>query len=101
MVGRDVLSEDVPTGCLTPDLYHIKPFNLKAALIHQLGGWTNTVEVQWVADKDHVSKVRNEMHTPGYELVNLRTSYEWKHARLDLSLENALNRSYLLPLGGG
>lgn len=82
------------------DLYHIMPLNLKLALTHRLGGWTNILEAHMVEKKDRVSHVRNEVVTPGYALVNVRTSYEWKHARLDVSLENALNKFYLLPLGG-
>lgn len=81
-------------------LYHIMPLNTKLALTHQMGGWTNTMEVQIVKDKDRVSQIRNEMQTPGYTLLNLRTAYEWKNARLDISLENARNEFYLLPLGG-
>ena len=40
------------------------------------------------------------MTTPGYGLLTLRSGYEWKHARLDVALENAFDRFYLLPLGG-
>lgn len=92
-----VRGEDRTTG---DDLYHIMPLNSKVAITHRLGGWTNTVEVVKVSDKDHISQVRNEATTPGYSLLNLRTSYEWKFARIDLALENALNKFYLLPLGG-
>jgi iron complex outermembrane receptor protein len=80
--------------------YHLMPLNAKLALQHTLGAWTNTLEVQAVAAKDKVSQVRNEATTPAYSLLNLRTSYAWKHARIDLSLENALNTFYLMPLGG-
>lgn len=82
------------------NLYHIMPLNLKLALIHRLGGWTNTLEAQMVEEKDRVSGVRNEVTTPDYTLVNLRSSYEWKHARVDVDVENLLNKFYLLPLGG-
>ncbi|KAB2924488.1 MAG: TonB-dependent receptor [Dechloromonas sp.] len=92
-----VRGENRSTG---DDLYHIMPLNTKLALAHRLGGWSNTLEVQVVDDKTRVSKVRNEMQTPGYTLVNLRTSYEWKYARVDIALENALDEFYLLPLGG-
>ncbi|MCW5626748.1 MAG: hypothetical protein KIT73_18675 [Burkholderiales bacterium] len=50
--------------------------------------------------KDKVSQVRNEATTPGYTLLNLRTSFAWKGGRFDVALENALNKFYLLPLGG-
>jgi iron complex outermembrane receptor protein len=56
--------------------------------------------VHSVSAKDEVSRVRNEVQTPGYTLLNLRSSFAWKNGRLDLALENALNKFYLLPLGG-
>ena len=40
------------------------------------------------------------MQTGGYSLFNLRSSYEWKHARLDVGIENVFNRFYSMPLGG-
>jgi iron complex outermembrane receptor protein len=82
------------------NLYHIMPLNAKLGLVHRLGAWINTLEVQKVEAKTHVSQVRNEVQTPGYTLVNFNTSYEWKHARLDVGVENAFNKFYLLPLGG-
>jgi iron complex outermembrane receptor protein len=81
-------------------LYHMMPINAKAALQHQWGKWTNRFEIQSVAEKARVSEVRNEMVTPGYSIYNLRSSYQWQHARLDLSVENVFNKFYLLPLGG-
>jgi len=81
-------------------LYHMMPINAKAALQHQWGKWTNRFEIQSVAEKERVSEVRNEMVTPGYSIYNLRSSYQWQHARLDLSVENVFNKFYLLPLGG-
>lgn len=92
-----VRGENRTTG---DNLYHMMPLNTKLALVHKLGAWTNTAEVQKVEAKNRVSQVRNEVETPGYTLLNLRTSYEWKHARFDLALENALNTFYLQPLGG-
>lgn len=40
------------------------------------------------------------MRTGGYGLLNFYSSYEWKQARLDIGLENALNKFYTSPLGG-
>lgn len=82
------------------DLYHIMPLNAKVGLVHRLGAWTNTLEVQFVDAKLHVSRVRNEITTPDYTLVNFNTSYEWKHARIDVGVDNVFNKFYLLPLGG-
>ena len=81
-------------------LYHIMPLHATIALEHRSQQWTNTLEVHSVSAKDEVSRVRNEVQTPGYTLLNLRSSFAWKNGRLDLALENALNRFYLLPLGG-
>lgn len=82
------------------NLYHMMPLNLKMALVHRLWGWTNTAELLWVDNKDFISQVRNEVQTSDYSLLNLRTSYDWKYARIDIGLENALNQFYLMPLGG-
>ena len=92
-----VRGENRTTG---DNLYNIMPLNAKLAVVHRLGGWTNTAEFQAVADKENVSQVRNEVHTGGYSLFNLRSSYEWKYARLDLGIENLFNRFYSMPLGG-
>jgi iron complex outermembrane receptor protein len=82
------------------NLYNMMPLNAKLALVQRLGGWSNTVEVQLVDAKTDVSKVRNEVKTAGYGLLNLRSSYEIKAVRLDFGIENVLNRFYAPPLGG-
>lgn len=92
-----VRGENRTTG---DNLYHIMPPNAKLTVVQNLGSWTNMAELQLVAAKTHVSQVRNEVATGGYSLFNLRSSYEWKHARLDLAVENVFNRFYWLPLGG-
>lgn len=97
MVFSWVRGENRTTG---DNLYNIMPANLKLALVHRLEGWTNTLEVLGVAAKNRISQVRNEMKTPGYGLVNLRTGVDWKHARIDLGVENLFDRHYFMPLGG-
>ncbi len=82
------------------DLYNIMPLNAKLVVEQSTGNWTNAAEFQAVAPKTHVSRVRNEIPTAGYSLINLRSSHEWNKARLDLSVLNVFNRSYSLPLGG-
>jgi iron complex outermembrane receptor protein len=82
------------------NLYNIMPPHAKLALLQRLGGWSNTLEAELVADKTVVSQVRNELKTGGYSLFNLRSSYEWRHARLDLGITNLFDRFYNLPLGG-
>ncbi|MDO9387782.1 MAG: TonB-dependent receptor [Thiobacillus sp.] len=82
------------------NLYNIMPLNAKLAVVQRLRNWTNTAEVVLVDAKDDVSDVRNEMETAGYGLLNLRSSYQWKQVRLDLGVENVLDRFYEHPLGG-
>eukprot|EP00825_Cyclidium_porcatum_P023154 TRINITY_DN2546_c0_g1_i15.p1 TRINITY_DN2546_c0_g1~~TRINITY_DN2546_c0_g1_i15.p1 ORF type:complete len:235 (-),score=27.03 TRINITY_DN2546_c0_g1_i15:355-1059(-) len=82
------------------NLYNIMPLNGKLALTHQYGGWSNALELVGVSGKDDVSSARNEIHTAGYSLTHLRTSYTWKNVRVDLGIENLFDRLYSLPLGG-
>ncbi len=81
-------------------LYNIMPLNAKLTLTHKRGGWDNAVELVMVKGKNDVSDVRNEMHTPGYSLVNLRGSFSWKQVRVDFGVENLFDKLYYLPLGG-
>ena len=81
-------------------LYNIMPLNAKVALTHQLGGWDNAIEWVGAMAKDDVSDVRNEIETPGYGIANLRASYSWKQARVDVGVENLFDRLYYQPLGG-
>jgi iron complex outermembrane receptor protein len=92
-----VRGENRDTG---DDLYNIMPLNAKLALTQKWGRWSNIVEGQFVAAKDDVSDVRNEIATDGYSLFNLRSSYEWKQVRLDVGVENLFDKFYALPLGG-
>jgi len=82
------------------NLYNIMPLNGKLTLTHDYQGWDNAVEVVMVQDKDRTSDIRNEIQTKGYSLLNLRSSYNWKQARLDLAVENVFDKQYALPLGG-
>jgi iron complex outermembrane receptor protein len=81
-------------------LYNMMPLNARIALEQKLGGWTNTLESQLVSAKEDVSRVRGEVKTPGYGLLNLRSSYEWKNVRVDFGIENLLDKFYYHPLGG-
>ena len=51
------------------NLYNIMPLNATLSLTQKLGAWRNTIEGEFVAAKDDVSQVRNEMETAGYGLV--------------------------------
>jgi iron complex outermembrane receptor protein len=81
-------------------LYNMMPLNAKIALQHKLGSWTSAAELQLVDAKTDVEAARLELPTPGYALVNLRTSYEWERVRFDLGVSNLFNQQYYSPLGG-
>ncbi|MDO8891299.1 MAG: TonB-dependent receptor, partial [Sulfurimicrobium sp.] len=82
------------------NLYNIMPLNVKLAVEQRLGGWTNTLEARLVDAKTRLQAVRKELRTGGYGLLNLRSSYDWKTVRLDVGIENLLNKHYADPLGG-
>jgi iron complex outermembrane receptor protein len=76
------------------------PLNARFSLGHQVGSWDNSLEVLLVDRKDELSGVRNEVPTAGYGLVNLRLSRTWSMVRVDVGVENLLDRLYYLPTGG-
>jgi iron complex outermembrane receptor protein len=81
-------------------LYHMMPINAQLTLNHQLGNWTNAVQVTMVNEKSDVNDLRNEPTTPGYALVDLRSSYQWNNVRLDFGITNLFDKLYYAPLGG-
>lgn len=89
-----------PLNKVGDGLYNMMPLNAKFGLEHHLGGWSSRAEVVLVDSKTHVSIHRNELKTPGYALLNLRTSYEWDNVRIDLGLDNVFDHLYYPPLGG-
>jgi len=101
LTGKTVLNyvrgQNNDTG---DNLYQQMPFNTTVALEHRRGGWANTIETQIVAPKTDVQAVRLEPKTAGYALLNLRSSYTWKHLRIDGGIDNILDKNYALPLGG-
>lgn len=97
LVASYAKGENQDTG---DHLYNIMPLNAKLALTQELGPWRNTLEGEFVAAKDDVSEVRNEMETAGYGLAHLRSRYEKKTWSVELGIENLFDRFYDLPLGG-
>ena len=82
------------------NLYHMMPFNMKLSLDHRLSDWQSAIEMQFVDAKDDVQAIRNETQTASYILVNARTGYEWGPMRLDVGLDNVLDKQYYHPLAG-
>ncbi|MGE0073293.1 MAG: TonB-dependent receptor, partial [Thiomonas sp.] len=89
--------ENTTTG---GNLDAIMPLNARLTLTQDWHGWSNALEWVLVKAKTQVSAVRNEIPTPGYGLVNVRASYGFKQARVDLGIDNLLNKMYFLPTGG-
>ena len=86
-------------------LYQVMPMNAKFTLEQKRGNWSSAFDFQAVDAKKNVQAVRNELNTPGYVLLHLRTGYQWRlvertSLRLDTGIENLANRDYSLPLGG-
>ncbi len=92
-----VRGENESTG---DNLYNIMPFNATVSLEYSKQAWTGTLEWLIVDDKDKVSEVRNEVQTSGYSLLSMRGSYTWKSLRLDMGVDNVLDKGYDMPLGG-
>ncbi|MCO5979326.1 TonB-dependent receptor [Ideonella oryzae] len=82
-------------------LYNVMPLNLRLGLSHTLGGWQQTLEWQVVRAKTNVSAVRNEIPTPAYALLNWHASWQMDdRLRLELGVDNLLDRRYRQPTGG-
>lgn len=90
--GRNTETDD--------DLYNIMPLNLTLALEHRRGGWSNVLEAKLVKAKTHVQAVRQELETDGYGVLNVHSRYAWKKVRLDIGVDNLLDKDYDHPLGG-
>jgi iron complex outermembrane receptor protein len=82
------------------NLYNIMPLNARLALTQELGSWRNSLEGEFVAGKEDVSEVRNEIETAGYALAHLRSRYETSTWSVEIGVENLFDRFYDLPLGG-
>jgi iron complex outermembrane receptor protein len=97
-----VRGQNLDTG---GNLYQMMPVHGDVAFEHRRGNWWSTLDFVAVDAKTDVEAVRNELRTPGYALLNLRSGYRWKLAestgiRLDAGIDNLTNRQYALPLGG-
>jgi iron complex outermembrane receptor protein len=87
------------------NLYNIMPVNARVWIEHRRRAWSSAFEFHAVDAKRNVQAVRNELTTPGYALLNVRTAYRWSltdttGVRLDAGVDNLADRFYALPLGG-
>jgi iron complex outermembrane receptor protein len=81
-------------------LYNIMPINLTLSVEQQLGHWDNRLEAKLVHAKTNVQDVRQELKTAGYGVLNAYSSYDWQQIRLDMGIENLLNKLYTEPTSG-
>jgi iron complex outermembrane recepter protein len=81
-------------------LYHVMPLHGSVALEHEFGAWSSSLNIRAAARKTAVDPTRLEPPTPGYSLVDLRTTYKWRNLRLDFAIANLLDHRYAGPLGG-
>lgn len=81
-------------------LYHMQPLNAQISLNHKLGGWTNTLEARLVDDKSITNPDQNEQTTPGFAIMNWRTSYKLDNVTFAAGVDNIFNKQYYDPNGG-
>ncbi|TDK68058.1 TonB-dependent receptor [Sapientia aquatica] len=81
-------------------LYNMMPLNVKVSLNEKIALWSNTVEIQFVDAKTDISSVQNEVATPGYSLLNLKSTWSDEKYSISFGIDNALNKFYYQPLGG-
>lgn len=81
-------------------LYRMQPLNALIDLTHRLGGWTSTAELKLVNDKSVTNPLQNEQTTPGFAIVNLKTSYRFENVTIAVGIDNLFNKQYYDPNGG-
>ena len=81
-------------------LYRVMPANTKLSVEQKFGSWNNRLEASLVKNKTNLSKIRNESETPGYGLINVFSTYNYKDAELSFGITNLFDKYYIDPLGG-
>lgn len=83
------------------DLYRIAPLHGMFDLAHSGGTWETHLEWEWASAQNRVSQVQNEPSTPGYGILNLRVAKTFADSlRVELGMENLLDKRYAQHLGG-
>lgn len=86
------------------NLYNMMPINGKVGLEHGVavfsGKLTSSIEAEAVGAKSNVNAPRNELKTPSFALINMRSSYAWQNLRFDVGVENLFDKRYYAPLAG-
>jgi iron complex outermembrane receptor protein len=83
------------------NLYRIAPLNGSVQLEHRWRTWTSQLEVVMAARQTDVAAYNGEPTTPGYALLNLRTSCRlFGHLTALAAAENLFDHRYADHLGG-
>jgi iron complex outermembrane receptor protein len=83
------------------NLYRIAPLNGSVQLEHRWQTWTSQLEVVMAARQTDVAAYNGEPTTPGYALLNLRTSCRlFGHLTAQAVAENLFDHRYADHLGG-
>lgn len=81
-------------------LYNVMPANARLALVHHHGPWEVRLNGEGVRRKSSRSAVRNEIRTAGYGLLGASLAWASEDLRIDVGVDNLLDRFYQHPLGG-
>ena len=82
-------------------LYRIAPLNGRTTLTANYVGFTAAIEGVYYADQNNVAEYNDEKATPGYQIMNLRASYEaFDSLMIGTGIENVLDSTNLNHLGG-
>lgn len=83
------------------DLYRIAPLRGMFDLSYRRDSWESHLEWVWADSQNRVSVLQDEESSPGYGVLNLRVAKTFTDSvRLELGLENLLDKHYTDHLGG-
>ncbi|WP_018982398.1 TonB-dependent receptor [Salinimonas chungwhensis] len=81
-------------------LYQIQPVQNQMQLTHSKGDWQSSVQWQWTGNKFDTDPLRLENSTDAYSVINLQTQVIVDNWKIELAVDNLLDKQYQLPLGG-
>lgn len=82
-------------------LYRVAPLSGLAAFDYAWRKWEASIECEWAAAQNQVSRIHGEPKTPGHAIFHLRAARELVDGvRLEAGIENLLDHRYADHLGG-
>jgi len=86
------------------NLYHMMPLygsiNLENSIQGDWGSLGSEIGIDLVKNKATIAESYSEPKTPGYVLLNVRSSYQYQKLKLDFGVDNILDKLYYHPMGG-